>query len=138
MDFYRDNPLYADPLFTPASTAPRPGMRGNTLFEDTPGGDAAAFTGGTAFGAPGFGSAAAPRSAPQRQRRSGFFDPDPRLFDPAAEAPDQDMLRGEQQAIEPAVDAPEPPTATASALVPSPAGISRIVQLSVVSGNKAA
>ena len=84
MDIYSDNPLYADPLFTPASTAMRSGMRGNSLFEETQAADVALFTGGTAYGSPGFGAfTATPRSGPQ-QRQPGGFDPDPRLFDPAA------------------------------------------------------
>lgn len=132
---YADNPLFADPLFTPASTAPRAGMRGNSLFDATPGdfaGDApytsataggAAFTGGTAYGAPGLGFAAtAHRSTGQRQRQSEFFDPDPSLFDSTAEPGGQNTDFGQQQAVVASGDAPEPPTATAGALFSSADG----------------
>ena len=122
MDFYSDNPLFADPLFTPASTALRSGMRSNSAFEETQAADLATFTGGSAYGAAGFGAQAALPHSSSRQRQPGAFDPDPRLFGPAAEVAEAAVLQDEVQAIVLAGDALQPPTSTTSALMQSPPG----------------
>jgi hypothetical protein len=125
MDFYSDNPLFADPLFTPASTALRSGMRSNSAFEETPAADLATFTGGSAYGAAGFSAQAALPHSSSRQRQPGAFDPDPRLFGQAAEAAEAAVLQDEVQAIVLAGDALQPPTSTFSTLSPSPTGDDR-------------
>jgi hypothetical protein len=122
MDFYSDNPLFADPLFTPASTAMRSGMRSNSAFEETEAADLATFTGGSAYGAAEFGTRAAPPDSSLHQRQPGTFDPDPRLFGPAAEVSEAAVLRDEVQAIVLAGDALQPPTSTTSALLQSSPG----------------
>ena len=129
LDFYSDNPLYADPLFTPASTGMRSGMRSNSAFEETQAADLAIFTGGSAYGAAGFGVRAAPPHSSSRQQQPGGFDPDPRLFGSAADASEAAVLRDEVQAIVLAGDALQPPTSTSSTLLQSPAGALRTLQV---------
>lgn len=120
---YNKNPLFQDQLFAPASTAAGgASMRGNTLFDASPGsafGGGGTPYGGTAYGAPGFGPASVPRSAQQHRRPPDFFDPDPSLFDPTSPAQE---LQPHQPASSMDAAPLEPPTATATAIVPLPAG----------------
>ena len=107
----------------------RSGMRSNSAFEETQAADLAAFTGGSAYGAAGFGVRAAPPHSSSRQQQPGGFDPDPRLFGSAADASEAAVLRDDVQAIVLAGDALEPPTSTSSTLLQSPAGVLGTLQV---------